>query len=72
MKKAGCTNLACLQALSTEQLLAATFVGEHWGPVVDGKALPAAPIDLISQGKYNNKVPIVIGSNRDEMVGFYY
>lgn len=38
----------------------------HWGPVIDGVALTASPQDLIARGEYNNKVPVLMGSNRDE------
>ena len=34
-------------------------------------SLTAAPTDLISQGLYNKKVPVVIGSNRDESALFF-
>jgi hypothetical protein len=32
--------------------------------------LQAAPTDLIEEGKYNNKVPVLIGANRDEYAFF--
>ena len=34
-------------------------------------SLTAAPTDLIAQGLYNKKVPVVIGSNRDESALFF-
>jgi carboxylesterase type B len=41
-----------------------------WGPVVDGVALPKAPLDLIDAGDYNAKAPVLAGTNRDEMAFF--
>ena len=38
---------------------------QSFGPVVDGICLTAAPTELIAAGQFN-KVPVVIGSNRDE------
>jgi len=38
----------------------------HWGPVVDGASMTGTPQQLIAAGKFNNRVPVLIGSNRDE------
>jgi len=61
----GCTDLPCMLGASAEKL-----VGDEkwhwWGPVVDGKSLSDTPFNMIQQGKYNNKVPILLGSTRDE------
>lgn len=68
-----CADLNCLLNVSGHRL--ATSVQKLWeanpsaftmGPVIDGAALLASPQQLIDSGKYNNKVPVVIGSNRDE------
>lgn len=39
-----------------------------WGPVVDGSelGLPARPLDMIKAGNFA-KVPLIIGSNLDEV-----
>merc|ERR1712107_715026 len=39
----------------------------NWGPSIDGVALPGFPQDLIADGSYDNEVPVLLGSNRDEM-----
>eukprot|EP00054_Salpingoeca_dolichothecata_P017906 m.108689 g.108689 ORF g.108689 m.108689 type:complete len:538 (+) comp22643_c1_seq1:56-1669(+) len=36
-----------------------------WGPAIDGRYLPALPLDLIKQGKFA-KVPFLLGTNHDE------
>lgn len=64
-EKTRCVDVHCLRELSTADLLAALPGSTHWGPVVDGHALKATPLDLISSGTYN-KVPVMLGSNRDE------
>merc|ERR1712086_455178 len=43
----------------------------EWGPTVDGVSLTDTPAALIAKKEYNNKVPIIIGSNRDEMAFFF-
>lgn len=63
--KMNCADLACLRAAPASALLAALPEATHWGPVVDGHALTATPVALISHGQHN-KVPIMMGSNRDE------
>jgi len=66
---AGCANLDCLLELSTELVLAASqaVTQANWGPAIDGVALPGFPQDLIADGSYDNEVPVLLGSNRDEM-----
>jgi carboxylesterase type B len=62
---------ACLRAAGAGSLVSiapgATFFerGVQFGPVVDGRVLPAAPIEIISAGKHNH-VPLAIGANADE------
>merc|ERR1712183_240392 len=41
-----------------------------WGPVLDGVSLSAQPGELIAAGKYSNKVPVLMGSDRDEFSYF--
>ena len=69
--------LACLRKLSPDALRdVAVSQGallpkdRGWGPVVDGVALPQAPLDLIRAGAYNKAAPVVAGTNRDEMAYF--
>ena len=78
---AGCTNVpdvaVCLRALPVDAVLhtAPSTVDladdgrPLYGPDVDGRVLPAAPLDLISQGK-GSHVPFVVGSNEDESALF--
>jgi para-nitrobenzyl esterase len=78
---AGCTNVpdvaACLRAVPVDTVLhtvpstvnLATIGRPLYGPFVDGRVLPAAPLDLISEGK-GNHVPVVVGSNQDESALF--
>ncbi|CAM3989367.1 carboxylesterase/lipase family protein [Kibdelosporangium persicum] len=69
--KVGCTDLACLRATPVKELLEAWPGGF---PVVGGRELPLQPPDAIRQDKYNH-VPLVWGSNLDEMrlfVGLQY
>jgi carboxylesterase type B len=54
-----CSDPECLVGKSTAELLAAFGEAASWGPVVDGVALKAAPIDLIASGTYNNKVRVI-------------
>lgn len=77
LSKASCITLDCLVKMSASDLLALTKVAlpmgsrnakvTPWGPVVDGISLSATPEQLIAAKKYNDRVPIMIGSNRDEM-----
>ena len=66
---AGCANLDCLLELSTELVLAAAqaVTKANWEPAIDGVALPGFPQDPIAEGSYDNEVPVLLGSNRDEM-----
>ena len=64
----GCADVACLVGLDAASLFAAgAGSSPGWGPVVDGIALTATPVELIASGKYNALAPVLIGSNRDEM-----
>jgi para-nitrobenzyl esterase len=74
----GCTDAAqvvtCLRAKTPAQVLSALPVGTeqfaetgrtHWSPVVDGLVIPDQPRMLFEIGTFS-RVPIIIGSNRDE------
>lgn len=79
----GCTDpateLACLRAADAGKLLAALpgkkaevgASGVDWGPVVDGKELPALPMDALRRGAFA-KVPLLLGTNHDEGNMFTY
>ena len=69
-----CAGLGCLLNATPAALikviekLDTAKVGSHgWGPVVDGVRLVDTPLALVSAGRYNTKVPVLLGSNRDEM-----
>jgi para-nitrobenzyl esterase len=60
----------CLRSKSPAELmnalpLAEAYAGTTYWPVVDGVILPKSPLDIINAGEHN-KVPVLIGSNRDE------
>ena len=52
--------LDCLLEMDAAAVERASSGG--WGPTIDGESLSAAPTDLIAEGKYNNKAPVLIGS----------
>ncbi len=57
---------ACLRALPVEQIVNS---GLNVGPIIDGVTVPGQPRDLIADGRFN-KVPLIVGTNRDE--GTYF
>jgi len=62
------TNLAQLQDIPMRKLrsaLAATDTGLAWGPVVDGRTLPAHPFDP-NATEISSDVPLMIGSTETE------
>lgn len=78
---AGCGDVegqaACLRAVNALDLVEAApgnvGVGPSantsdlsWGPNTDGYVLPQGPLDMIASGAHND-VPLVVGSNADEM-----
>lgn len=65
LASAKCSGLDCLLEMDAAAVEKASSGG--WGPTIDGESLSAAPTDLIAEGRYNNKAPVLIGSNRDEM-----
>jgi len=69
--KTRCTDLQCLLKLhATDVEKAATSI-RNWGPVVDGVSLTKLPVQLIVKGQHNTKVPVLLGSNRDEMAAAF-
>lgn len=68
--------LACLRALdpafiydTLDPSVTNLESGDRYGPVTDGYVFPKVPFDAISAGEHN-KVPMLIGSNRDEGAAF--
>lgn len=71
--------IECLRSLNMEELLMAQVstyhdgpaanIGDYWLPVVDGDFLPAAPSELISQGRFAN-VTTMIGWCEDDATFF--
>ena len=71
----GQDTLACLRGLTTDQLLAGSFINPYpgntgvpvfgWHIVVDGIYVNDSPLSSLANGKVSN-VPIVIGSVTDE------
>ncbi len=72
--------VSCLREKPTEKIMANKNVEEEedeggllnindlgftWVPHVDGKVLKQFPIDALASGEYN-RVPLMVGSNRDE------
>lgn len=75
IEKTGCgTDLDCFLNKTTKEVEVAknemasisTLRELHWGPVVDGVSMTGTPQQLIAAGKFNKKVPVLMGSNRDE------
>ncbi len=60
--------LATLQSITADELLAAGF-GTRYGPVVDEDVLPRHPFTP-SAPSISKDIPILIGSNKDEMTIF--
>jgi len=62
--------MSCLLSLSTNEIINASQLVSNgallpWTPVVDGVELTALPAELAAQGLYN-KVPVLLGTNKDE------
>jgi carboxylesterase type B len=74
LQKSGCAaeGLPCILKLSASTLINLQRVDAEskWGPVVDGVLLSDSPLNLIRKGQYNNRVPVLLGSNRDEAAFF--
>lgn len=60
-----CSNVACLLKLDAASV-AATWPSGYHGPVIDGVDLMDQPDVLISQHKYNTRVPVIVGGCREE------
>lgn len=67
--------LGCLRSKTPAELLKALvpdelgFQGFQYGPIVDGVIIPAKSTDILRSGNYN-QVPLMIGTNKDEFLGF--
>ncbi|MDX9979296.1 MAG: carboxylesterase/lipase family protein [Lentisphaeria bacterium] len=77
-RRFGANGIADLRAKSADELVAGcrAAVGplpnprdDKFGPRIDGVFLPDLPLRLIGQGKFH-QVPILLGTNRDEMTLF--
>jgi para-nitrobenzyl esterase len=70
----GCTNgstqLACLRQLSTKDVarfrVIPSATSEGWAPTIDGTTIRQSVGEALASGRYNH-VPLMIGSNKDEM-----
>ena len=79
LRLAGCPDLACLLSKDATSVLEAglaaaasqVFYSYGFGPTVDGVSLTDTPVMLIKSGDYNKAVPVVVGSNRDELQFFF-
>jgi len=58
-------------ALAASSCPSSFFSCTDWLPVIDGVSLTDVPAALIAAKNYNNKVPVIIGSNRDEVALFF-
>ncbi|MEM9254098.1 MAG: carboxylesterase family protein [Pseudomonadota bacterium] len=70
---AGAEDLAALRSLSSGELMALFERGEQEGlriqPLVDGVLIPDQALALMQNGEYN-RVPSLVGYNRDESTAF--
>ena len=66
-EKLGAKTLADLRALTYDQMAAAGPFNSN--PMVDGWIIPEAPENIYGHGKQND-VPLIIGTNKDEMTLF--
>ncbi|MBL8174957.1 MAG: carboxylesterase family protein [Bryobacterales bacterium] len=73
-EKLGCHSAECLHNIGAEEIVRAQSTGvigrdgavrTSYGPSIDGWLLPAAPLEIIEQGRHN-RVPFLIGANADE------
>jgi para-nitrobenzyl esterase len=70
------TALSCLRSKSVDEILKATAGGPFaggpaWAPVIDGFVIPDDPVKVFAKGTFN-KVPTLIGDNRNEANLFFY
>lgn len=64
LKQTGCGDLKCLRSKKAEELPMDWF---PQGGVVDGVEITASPGEMIAQGLHNKAVPVIIGSNREDI-----
>jgi len=64
----GCDDVDCLENVSAQGLMDTVLKLPEtiWAPSIDQVSLRGLPQELISSGTYNNKVAVLLGSNRDE------
>ncbi len=77
LKTTNCAAFDCMLELNAKTIANAAAIhdgnidyGGDWTPVVDKVSVTVAPIDAFTSHQYNTKVPVIIGSNRDEMSVF--
>lgn len=64
----GCVDVECLLAVNSTALQTlALSAGGNWGPTIDGVELITDPLNVIARGQHPSKVPVIVGSCRDEM-----
>ena len=79
---AGCVDAACLKgktakevyevSLAVELLLLNPGIVFPFSPAVDGVELTESPQVLIEKGEFDATVPVMAGTNRDEMTAFMW
>ena len=66
----GCADLACLRAIAAKDLGRLVSLGNYrWALTVDGVELAGRVSDLVIAGTFT-RVPVIIGSNGDEVPAF--
>jgi para-nitrobenzyl esterase len=75
LQSLGCADLDCARGKTADDLAALQSINAYnlrglsmqrpWWPILDGTDLPAPPYTLIQQGAFA-RMPVIIGTNRDE------
>merc|ERR1712176_1753202 len=66
LENTNCSNSSCMRGRSMQAILEAIPNGSKWAPVADKVHTFASPADLFARGEFN-AVPVLLGSNREEM-----
>jgi carboxylesterase type B len=72
----GCEDIDCLLEVGAKELLdlyeSANAAPSYWGwlPVIDGVSVTEFFLNLFESKLFNNNVPIIIGTNREEAAGY--
>jgi para-nitrobenzyl esterase len=72
----GCEDIDCLLEVGAKELLDlyeyANAAPSYWGwlPVIDGVSVTEFFLNLFESKLFNNNVPIIIGTNREEAAGY--